>query len=45
MAAAQTIVQVSQTVDPGALDPDAIITPGIFVNSVVEVRDPAQEDV
>ena len=35
MAARTTIVQVSEIVDLGALDPETIITPGIFVNRVV----------
>jgi 3-oxoadipate CoA-transferase alpha subunit len=44
MAAAQTIVQVSRIVEPGGIDPEAVITPGIFVQGVVEVPDPAQEE-
>ncbi len=44
MAAATTIVQVSRLVEPGAIDPEQVITPGIFVTSVVEVPDPAQEE-
>jgi 3-oxoadipate CoA-transferase alpha subunit len=44
MAAANTIVQVSQIVEPGAIDPEAVITPGIFVQGIVEVPDPAQEE-
>jgi len=35
MAARTTIVQVSEVVELGALDPEVIITPGIFVNRVV----------
>ncbi len=45
MAAATTIVQVSELVAPGAIDPEAVITPGIFVQGVVEVPEPAQEEV
>ncbi|WP_199260450.1 3-oxoacid CoA-transferase subunit A [Paracoccus binzhouensis] len=45
MAAAHTIVQVSELVQPGAIDPEAVVTPGIFVQSVVEVANPAQEEV
>lgn len=45
MAAAETIVQVSKVLDPGAIDPEHVITPGIFVQKVVEVTDPAQEEV
>lgn len=44
MAAATTIVQVGRIVKPGAIDPEAVITPGIFVQGVVEVPDPAQEE-
>ena len=44
MAAATTIVQVSQIVEPGAIDPEAVITPGIFVQGVVQVPNPAQEE-
>ena len=38
-----TIVQADEQVAVGALDPECIVTPGIFVDRVVEVRDPAQE--
>jgi len=44
MAAARTIVQVSEIAEPGVLDPEAVVTPGIFVQGVVEVADPAQEE-
>lgn len=44
MAAENTIVQVSKVVPLGELDPEHIITPGIFVNSVVEVTQPQQEE-
>lgn len=44
MAAARTIVQVSRIVEPGTIDPEAVVTPGIFVQGVVEVPDPAQEE-
>ncbi len=36
-AAKTTIVQVSGVVGVGELDPEAVITPGIFVNRIVEV--------
>lgn len=36
-AAATTIVQVDQTVELGAIDPEAVVTPGIFVDRVVAV--------
>lgn len=37
-AAKHTIVQVSDIVEIGALDPEHIITPGIFVNKIVQVN-------
>lgn len=37
MAATTTIAQVSQVVELGALDPEGIVTPGIFVQRVVEI--------
>ena len=43
MAGRVTIIQVSEIVAPGGLDPEAIITPGIFVDRVVGVADPAHE--
>lgn len=36
-AAKLTIAQVSTTVEAGEIDPEHVITPGIFVNRVVEV--------
>ena len=30
-----TIAEVEELVEPGALDPDAIVTPGIFVQQVI----------
>jgi 3-oxoadipate CoA-transferase alpha subunit len=44
MAAARTIAQASQIVQPGGIDPESVVTPGIFVQGVVEVPDPAQEE-
>ena len=38
-AAATTIVQVATLVDAGALDPENVITPGIFVDRIVTVPD------
>ena len=38
MAAKCTVAQVREIVPLGALDPEAIVTPGIFVKRVVEVR-------
>lgn len=45
MAAAKTIAQVSEIGDPGIIDPQEVITPGIFVDAVVEVKEPQQEEV
>jgi 3-oxoadipate CoA-transferase, alpha subunit len=42
-AAKISIVQVRETVEAGAMDPEAVITPGIFVSRVVTVVDPAHE--
>jgi 3-oxoadipate CoA-transferase, alpha subunit len=36
-AARCTVVQVRETVELGALDPEAIVTPGIFVKRVVKI--------
>ncbi|HEV3104344.1 MAG TPA: 3-oxoacid CoA-transferase subunit A [Trinickia sp.] len=43
MAAAVTIAQVGEIVPLGALDPEAIVTPGIFVQRVVAVAQPAAQ--
>ncbi len=40
-AAACTIVQVHSIVNLGELDPEAVVTPGIFVSRVVEIPDRA----
>lgn len=44
MAAATTIVQAGEIVEPGEIDPEVVVTPGIFVNRLVEVANPAQEE-
>ncbi len=44
MAAERTIVQVRRAVAPGGIDPEHVVTPGIFVDAIVEVPDPAQEE-
>ncbi len=44
MAAETTIVQASRIVDPGGIDPEHVVTPGIFVDAIVEVAEPAQEE-
>ena len=43
-AARVTVVQATKVVEPGDIDPEAVITPGIFVNRVVEVPDARQEE-
>ena len=45
MAAAKTIAQVRVLGEPGSIDPQAVITPGIFVDAIVEVAEPQQEEV
>ena len=44
-AADVTIAEVERLVEPGAIDPDAVVTPGIFVTHVVEARARHAEDV
>jgi 3-oxoadipate CoA-transferase alpha subunit len=36
-AAQTTVVQVSEIVDPGDIDPEAVVTPGIFVDRIVRI--------
>lgn len=43
-AASLTIVQASRIVEPGEIDPEHVVTPGIFVDRIVEVGDPQQEE-
>lgn len=43
MAAGVTIVQARRLVEPGEIDPEHVVTPGIFVDRVVEVPEPVQE--
>ena len=45
MAATVTLAQVSKIVEPGDIDPEHVITPGIFVNGLVEIPNPQQEEV
>ncbi|MCA9251869.1 MAG: 3-oxoacid CoA-transferase subunit A [Phycisphaerales bacterium] len=42
-AADTTIVQVQHVVEAGDIDPETIVTPGIFVDRVVHVAQPAHE--
>lgn len=41
-AARCTIVQVNKVVELGALDPESIITPGVYVNRIVHIPDAAR---
>jgi 3-oxoadipate CoA-transferase alpha subunit len=43
MAAQTTIVQARRVVEPGGINPEHVVTPGIFVDRVVEIADPLQE--
>jgi 3-oxoadipate CoA-transferase alpha subunit len=43
-ASALTVVQVTRIVEPGAIDPEVVVTPGIFVDRVVAVPDAKQEE-
>jgi 3-oxoadipate CoA-transferase alpha subunit len=43
MAARQTVVEVHEVVELGAIDPETVVTPGIFVQRVVQVSDPVVE--
>jgi 3-oxoadipate CoA-transferase alpha subunit len=43
-AAKLTIVQVSRIVAPGEIDPEIVVTPGIFVTRVIEIADAKQEE-
>lgn len=44
MAASTTIVQVSKLVNAGEINPEHVITPGIFVTLLVPVSHPQQEE-
>lgn len=44
MAAKHTIVQASQITQLGGIDPVEVITAGLFVQSIVEVASPIQEE-
>lgn len=43
-AATTTLAQVTRLVPPGGIDPESVVTPGIFVNGVIEVPNPQQEE-
>ncbi len=42
-AATTTIVQARKVVELGEIDPECVVTPGIFVQKVIEVSNPADE--
>ena len=42
-AAAKTIVQAKKIVELGQIDPECVVTPGIFVARVVEITNPEDE--
>ena len=43
-AAALTIVQARSVVEPGEIDPEQVITPGLFVDRIIEIADAQQEE-
>lgn len=43
MAAETTIVQARHIVEPGEIDPEHVVTPGIFVDRIVHVAEPLIE--
>jgi 3-oxoadipate CoA-transferase alpha subunit len=44
MAATTTIVQTKKLVPLGEIDPEHVITPGIFVNRIIDIPHPVHED-
>ncbi|NRA58623.1 MAG: 3-oxoacid CoA-transferase subunit A [Phycisphaerales bacterium] len=43
MASNVAIVQAEQIVEPGGIDPEVVVSPGIFIDRVVEVASPVHE--
>ena len=43
MGSSTAIVQVEDVVEPGQIDPEIVVSPGIFVDRVVQVARPAHE--
>ncbi|MDO5366031.1 3-oxoacid CoA-transferase subunit A [Kocuria sp.] len=43
-AAQRSIVQVSEIVERGQIDPEVVVTPGIYVDTVVKLEAPQQAD-
>ncbi len=44
MAAKSAIVQTAKLVETGEIDPEIVVTPGIFVKKVVEINNPVSEN-
>ena len=44
MAAKTTVVQVREVVEPGEIDPEVVITPGIFVDRIVQIVETSSLD-
>ncbi|WP_373236983.1 3-oxoacid CoA-transferase subunit A [Cohaesibacter celericrescens] len=45
MAATCTIAQVAHILPTGSIDPEHVITPGIFIDSIVVIPNPVQEEM
>ncbi len=45
MAARSAIVQASEVVKLGTIDPETVVTPGIFTDKVVEISNPLSENL
>lgn len=43
-AAAVTVVQARRIVQPGEIDPEQVVTPGLYVDHIVHVPEPQQEE-
>ena len=43
MAAKTTIVQAKEILNVGDINPECVITPGIYVKRIVEIPNPADE--
>ncbi len=43
-AATLTIVQARSVVEPGEIDPEQVVTPGLFVDRIIEIADAQQEE-
>jgi 3-oxoacid CoA-transferase subunit A len=41
-AAKVTVAEVEHLVQPGEIEPDLIMTPGIYVQRIVEIKDPVK---